>query len=1647
MKKVLMFLFALLTTVVSWAKYLPMEDLIYHEEDGGYYEVANVGDLWVVYTYYNYDVLEGQSDPNLVFKMTQDIDMTGYNGFLPIASINSDRYFDATFDGNGHTISNLTIMYDRPYIGLFAQLSSSATVKNLNLSNCEIRYNNTFDSSVGGIAGRNYGTIENCTVTGIVSNYGNHYNVGGIVGENLGTGKVINCTCVAGHPATGILYSSTNPGTATGCHAYYRISTESAVSMSISPAPLTVAGISCYNEGTALNVAVTPNDDTQMLTDVTFTNTTATRTAYGLYALTMTARDVDVTASLAPKITVTSAEGGSVTPSTYSPAIGGTVTLTIATNTGYTFQSPVVTTSDGQIVSLSGSGNTRIFTMPDQPVTINPVFNQVEYTISGLGSVAGGSIGGPSTAHYGDQVTLTVTPIAGYSLQSLNVITSGGQNVGVNGSGNTRTFTMPAQNVNVAATFASSLSVHITTYNCTATAEPNPCVVGQTVTITITPDNGATLQKVEVLDNNHHSVVVSGSGNTRTFIMPASDAYVTVSCSISGQLTGKGTQAEPYLIYNETDLRLLSGLSKSNYFSNKYIRLVDDITMSDTPMAPIGHTTAGYFYGNFDGNGHTISNLHISDKIGASMSLFGHVKNSSISNLTLANCTITCDDGQAQYVGAIVGYLNNGTISNCHVVGGSINVNAPLVFDTGGIVGYANGTVIDCSNSASISQTVNVSYARCLGGIAGYISSGTIKRCTNSGPVSVIGTSDVALSMGGIVGRTNKAIVANCANTGSVSTTVTGTTNENMAGGVVGNIETQEAAVVGCTNSGTVIASGGRANYAGAIEGAHLNGGPLKNNYYFGDCNVLGTSSFISSGDGPQFDVTENYGALRGYAIIKPDMVTLAGIEGYDGVLHPAYAAEGETVSFTVTPGEGYVGGIVKYNDGTDHVLTATGGVYSFTMPAKAVTITVAATMDPSHFALTGTNEYTIKTATGWNLFCDALQDNNAYNRFSGKTVKLANDISVTRAAGSQGHEFMGTFEGNNRTLAVTLDDVSTQGTAPFREISGATIKRLNVTGSVNGTTHAAGLVGFARGNASVINTIEDCKVAADVTVTTPNSSGNYHCGGIVGHAVKSTLNISNSIYSGTIINSDHYAGGLQGWSDGNTLNISNCLFSGNYAGNGFFHPIAVRARNAAMSGTIEGAYYTLAPTLANANFLVTAGEFVYLEPQSFPCNSVTILDVTVYCPVDLTPFGKTDNYMPDGTAQYPYLISNVDSWNYLCDCLDDISTWNSFKGKTVKLANNITVTRMAGGSNSPFKGTFDGGNHTLTLNYDGSGDFVAPFPNVSDSVTFSDLTISGTVTSTGGYAAGLVGHLFGTVTVDRCKSNVEITAGSGSGGFVGLCEHSVSFTNCVSSAVIHCSVGNNSGFVGWSRSSVWNIDFEGCVFNGKLLKSSDNTGSNGGFIGWKGDNKIVNITNCLYAPAALNEGEAYADGNSATFCREHAAYASTIKNCYYTKKFGTAQGKQAHSITGDEDVTVAASAGGTAYNLSGITAYGTGLMRDSVLYAGENDVMALTLGYTGDESISGFTASAGTLTGTENPFTLTMPNEDVVISAITAMPGVPGDVNGDGSVTTVDVTCIYNYLLNGDQTFIDTCDVNGDGYITTVDITVIYNIMLGSKK
>ena len=73
-----------------------------------------------------------------------------------------------------------------------------------------------------------------------------------------------------------------------------------------------------------------------------------------------------------------------------------------------------------------------------------------------------------------------------------------------------------------------------------------------------------------------------------------------------------------------------------------------------------------------------------------------------------------------------------------------------------------------------------------------------------------------------------------------------------------------------------------------------------------------------------------------------PQNYTISIAEGIvNGTVAADYATaeEGDLITLTVTPAEGYKVEAVKYNDGEDHAIEAVEGVYSFTMPAANVTV------------------------------------------------------------------------------------------------------------------------------------------------------------------------------------------------------------------------------------------------------------------------------------------------------------------------------------------------------------------------------------------------------------------------------------------------------------------------------------------------------------------------------------------------------------------------------------------------------------------------------------------------------------------------------------------------------------------------------------
>ncbi|MFR2043289.1 MAG: GLUG motif-containing protein [Oscillospiraceae bacterium] len=118
---------------------------------------------------------------NLSVVLLTDIDLTGVDfAGIPI--------FCGNFDGNGHTISGLSITQDGSNMGLFRYVDASALIQNLTVLG-EIVPDGS-RSAVGGIAGHNAGKIQNCFFDGTVSGSDD---VGGIAGINAITGIIDGC--------------------------------------------------------------------------------------------------------------------------------------------------------------------------------------------------------------------------------------------------------------------------------------------------------------------------------------------------------------------------------------------------------------------------------------------------------------------------------------------------------------------------------------------------------------------------------------------------------------------------------------------------------------------------------------------------------------------------------------------------------------------------------------------------------------------------------------------------------------------------------------------------------------------------------------------------------------------------------------------------------------------------------------------------------------------------------------------------------------------------------------------------------------------------------------------------------------------------------------------------------------------------------------------------------------------------------------------------------------------------------------------------------------------------------------------------------------------------------------------------------------
>ncbi len=139
--------------------------------------------------------------------LQEDINLSG-GEFVSIPT------FGGYFDGQGHTISGLTIRDSVSYTGLFCYTQPTAVIANLKVEG-SVRPAGK-QMVVGGIVGDNRGILLNCAYDGVIE--GNDY-VGGIAGINELTGILMECK--TGGTVTGIHYSGGvaghNVGNIVGC--------------------------------------------------------------------------------------------------------------------------------------------------------------------------------------------------------------------------------------------------------------------------------------------------------------------------------------------------------------------------------------------------------------------------------------------------------------------------------------------------------------------------------------------------------------------------------------------------------------------------------------------------------------------------------------------------------------------------------------------------------------------------------------------------------------------------------------------------------------------------------------------------------------------------------------------------------------------------------------------------------------------------------------------------------------------------------------------------------------------------------------------------------------------------------------------------------------------------------------------------------------------------------------------------------------------------------------------------------------------------------------------------------------------------------------------------------------------------------------
>lgn len=584
-------------------------------------------------------------------------------------------------------------------------------------------------------------------------------------------------------------------------------------------------------------------------------------------------------------------------------------------------------------------------------------------------------------------------------------------------------------------------------------------------------------------------------------------------------------------------------VKNKGWFHEWYLKLDTDIDLSAGSWMGIGNNGNNVFTGTFDGQGHTIYNMTISDT-GNDIGFIRKANGATVKNINFDNCTVSTGDMSGLSHGVVVGWCNQTT---CYFE--NITVTRSKVYGDcylGGIVGAADATIVlsNCRNLYTADYASRVCTGRDyfvkgndgnttdsgVGGLVGRVSTGcklTMNNCVNSVYVSITGGNNQSYRIGGLVGKaTDNSNFKGCINYGTV-----GDPNDRkgLTAGIAGNIDGVVTAE-NCRNYGAV---SGSDRVAGIV--AWIGNSNDQNNYFI-NCSNNGVISATSEQAGGIVALIESNGVAdftdcNNYANVTATRHAAGIISILYGDLNCTRCTNSATIS---TTSDIYAAGICSYVDddtfkftdctNSGSIFCGSDGNRKDACAGILAHYNGAYQGDKTFEFIRCKNTGNLTAASRTGGIAGYIAENNNPN----VTFTECKNTGNIASAGYECGGIVGNLDSNG---ALIFDNCSNEGTinAASNFVGGiagrckgfVTAKKTTNTGNILGSGNVAGLIGWIQDDPS---TFTDCANRGRIT------GSSSACAGLIGSFDgDSSLTITNCENRGNVSSSGHSVAGLIG--------------------------------------------------------------------------------------------------------------------------------------------------------------------------------------------------------------------------------------------------------------------------------------------------------------------------------------------------------------------------------------------------------------------------------------------------------------------------------------------------------------------------------------